>query len=159
MPPNAQTHPKKLLFALLIPLFMALVAVSVVNVALTPIGSSLGASSSQTQWVVSGYALAFGVPLVAAGRIGDATGRRRVFIIGIAFFTVGSLLSGLAPNAALLIAARVLQGLGAGFLNPQTTGHHSAELLGAISRPRVRNVRNHGGARRDCRSGAGRILA
>ncbi|GAA1750815.1 MFS transporter [Rothia terrae] len=122
MPPNAQTHPKKLLFALLIPLFMALVAVSVVNVALTPIGSSLGASSSQTQWVVSGYALAFGVPLVAAGRIGDATGRRRVFIIGIAFFTVGSLLSGLAPNAALLIAARILQGLGAGFLNPQTTG-------------------------------------
>lgn len=122
MPPAAQAHPKKLLFALLIPLFMALVAVSVVNVALTPIGSSLAASSSQTQWVVSGYALAFGVPLVAAGRIGDATGRRRVFITGILFFTVGSLLSGLAPSAGFLIAARVMQGLGAGFLNPQTTG-------------------------------------
>lgn len=122
MPAVAQTHPKKLLFALLIPLFMALVAVSVVNVALTPIGTSLGATSSQTQWVVSGYALAFGVPLVAAGRIGDASGRRRMFILGIIAFTLGSLLSGIAVNTNILIAARVLQGLGAGLLNPQTTG-------------------------------------
>lgn len=120
--PQPAISSKKLLSALLIPLFMALLAVSVVNVALTPIGNSLGASSSQTQWVVSGYALAFGVPLVAAGRFGDATGRRRMFILGITTFTVGSLISGLAPNVEVLIAARVLQGLGSGFLNPQTTG-------------------------------------
>lgn len=120
--PQPAISSKKLLSVLLIPLFMALLAVSVVNVALTPIGNSLGASSSQTQWVVSGYALAFGVPLVAAGRFGDATGRRRMFILGITTFTVGSLISGLAPNVEVLIAARVLQGLGSGFLNPQTTG-------------------------------------
>lgn len=120
--PQPAISSKKLLSALLIPLFMALLAVSVVNVALTPIGNSLGASSSQTQWVVSGYALAFGVPLVAAGRFGDATGRRRMFILGITTFTVGSLISGLAPNVEVLISARVLQGLGSGFLNPQTTG-------------------------------------
>lgn len=120
--PQPAISSKKLLSALLIPLFMALLAVSVVNVALTPIGNSLGASSSQTQWVVSGYALAFGVPLVAAGRFGDATGRRRMFILGITTFTVGSLISGLASNVEVLIAARVLQGLGSGFLNPQTTG-------------------------------------
>lgn len=116
------SQPKKLLAALLIPLFMALLAVSVVNVALAPMGTSLNATSSETQWVVSGYALAFGVPLVAAGRFGDATGRRRVFVWGVGLFTVGSLLSGLAPTIEILIAARVLQGLGSGLLNPQTTG-------------------------------------
>lgn len=113
---------RTLLFALMVPLFMALMAVSVVNVALAPISGSLGASSSETQWVVSGYALAFAVPLVAAGRIGDATGRRRMFMLGIVLFTLGSLGSGLAPTADLLVAARVVQGVGAGFINPQTTG-------------------------------------
>ena len=114
--------PRKLMTALLAPLFMALMAISVVNVALTPIAASLVASNSQAQWIVSGYALAFGVPLVAAGRIGDATGRRRMFIIGVGLFTLGSLLSALAPSIAVLIAARVLQGFGAGLFNPQTTG-------------------------------------
>ena len=119
---TVEAQPRKLLSALLVPLFMALMAVSVVNVALAPMGTSLNATSSETQWVVSGYALAFGVPLVAAGRFGDATGRRRVFVWGVGLFTVGSLLSGLAPTIEILIAARVLQGLGSGLLNPQTTG-------------------------------------
>lgn len=124
------SSPRKLMAALLTPLFMALMAISVVNVALTPIGNSLNAGSSQTQWVVSGYALAFGVPLVAAGRIGDATGRRRIFMIGVSFFTLGSLLSAIAPTIEILIAARVLQGLGAGFFNPQTTGIIQANFTG-----------------------------
>lgn len=119
---GAPISSRKILSALLIPLFMALLSVSVVNVALPPMGSSLNASSSQTQWVVSGYALAFGVPLVAAGRVGDATGRRRIFILGVLIFTVGSLMSGFAPTIETLIAARILQGLGSGLLNPQTTG-------------------------------------
>lgn len=113
---------RKMLFALMVPLFMALVAVSVVNVGMTPIGHSLHAETSQLQWVVSGYALAFAVFLVSAGRLGDATGRRRVFVSGVALFTIGSLASGLAPTADFLIAARLLQGLGSGLLNPQTTG-------------------------------------
>ncbi|MDY6052318.1 MAG: MFS transporter [Rothia sp. (in: high G+C Gram-positive bacteria)] len=126
----ASSSPRKLLIALLTPLFMALMAISVVNVALTPIRHSLDASSSQAQWVVSGYALAFGVPLVASGRIGDATGRRRMFIIGVSLFTLGSLISALAPTIEILIAARVLQGLGAGFFNPQTTGIIQANFTG-----------------------------
>lgn len=113
---------RKMILALMVPLFMALVAVSVVNVAMTPISRSLNADTSQVQWVVSGYALAFAVFLVSAGRLGDATGRRRVFITGIVLFTLGSLGSGLAPSADFLIAARLLQGFGSGLLNPQTTG-------------------------------------
>lgn len=113
---------KPLLAVLLAPLFMALVAVSVINVALTAIGESLDATSGGLQWVISGYALAFGMLLVPAGRAGDATGRRRMLIIGIAIFTLGSLLSGLAPSVEILNVSRILQGLGSGLLNPQTVG-------------------------------------
>lgn len=123
MPPVARTrHPRRLLLVLLVPLFMALVAVSVINVALTAIGSSLGATSEGLQWVISGYALAFGLLLVPAGRIGDATGRRRMFLIGVLVFTLGSLLAGLAPDVRVLNAARIVQGIGSGLLNPQTVG-------------------------------------
>lgn len=120
--PAPQINPNRVLIALLVPLFMALVAVSVVNVAITPMTRSLNASSSSIQWVVSGYALSFGMFLVAAGRLGDVTGRRRVLIWGVSLFTLGSALSGIAPTAEMLIAARVLQGFGSGLLNPQSTG-------------------------------------
>lgn len=111
-----------MLSVLLVPLFMALVAVSVVNVALTPIGDSLDASSSQLQWVVSGYALAFGVLLVPAGRLGDLMGRRRLLLLGVTLFTVGSLGAALATSSEVLNVTRVLQGLGSGLINPQTIG-------------------------------------
>lgn len=101
---------------------MALVAVSVINVALTAIGQSLGATSEGLQWVLSGYALAFGLALVPSGRLGDATGRRRMLLIGVTVFTLGSLLSGLAPGVGTLNVARLLQGLGSGLLNPQAVG-------------------------------------
>lgn len=113
---------KPLLAVLLMPLFMALIAVSVINVALPAIESSLHAGSEALQWVLSGYALSFGLLLVPAGRLGDATGRRRILIIGIAFFTIGSLLAGLAPSILVLNLARLLQGIGSGLLNPQTVG-------------------------------------
>ena len=111
---------KPLLAVLLAPLFMALIAVSVINVGLTAIGESFEATTGGLQWVISGYALAFGMLLVPAGRLGDATGRRRLLVIGIAVFTVGSLLSGLAPSVETLNLARILQGIGSGLLNPQT---------------------------------------
>jgi EmrB/QacA subfamily drug resistance transporter len=101
---------------------MALVAVSITNVALTPIGHSLGASSEGLQWVLSGYALAFGVLLVPSGRAGDATGRRRMLVAGIGLFTLGSLVAGLSPNVGVLNVARLMQGLGSGLLNPQSIG-------------------------------------
>ncbi|MFC0674741.1 MFS transporter [Brachybacterium hainanense] len=118
--PERPVHRRRLLAVLLVPLFMALIAVSVINVALTAIGHSLGATSEGLQWVISGYALSFGIMLVPAGRLGDATGRRRILVIGVAVFTLGSLLSGLAPDTRVLNAARILQGLGSGLLNPQT---------------------------------------
>ncbi|WP_245822416.1 MFS transporter [Brachybacterium avium] len=111
---------KPLLAVLLAPLFMALIAVSVINVGLTAIAEGLEADTGELQWVISGYALAFGMLLVPAGRAGDATGRRRMFIIGVGVFTAGSLLSGFAPSADMLNLARILQGLGSGLLNPQT---------------------------------------
>ena len=117
IPPSA----RHLLIALLIPLFMSLVSVSVVNVALTPIGESLNADSTGMQWVVAGYALVFGLFLVPAGRIGDATGHRRMFFIGVAVFTIGSTLAGLAPSILTLNAARLIQGIGAGLITPQTS--------------------------------------
>lgn len=121
-PTTAEVQPRRLLLVLLAPLFMALVAISVINVALSPIGSSLNADSQGLQWVLSGYALAFGVLLVPAGRAGDATGRRRMLLVGVGVFTAGSLASGLAPNVEILNLARIAQGIGSGLLNPQTVG-------------------------------------
>ncbi|SER96027.1 drug resistance transporter, EmrB/QacA subfamily [Pedococcus cremeus] len=102
--------------------FMTLLDVSIVNVALPSIREGIGASTSELQWVVSGYALAFGLVLVPAGRLGDARGRRTMFIVGVALFTLSSLAAGLAPTAFLLVVARLVQGLGGGILNPQVSG-------------------------------------
>lgn len=121
-PERAPVHRRWMLVVLLAPLFMALVAVSVINVGLTAIGESLGADSGGLQWVISGYALSFALLLVPAGRLGDATGRRRILLVGVAVFTLGSLAAGLAPSIITLNLARILQGLGSGLLNPQTTG-------------------------------------
>ena len=102
--------------------FMTLLDVSIVNVALPSIEKGLGASPSDLQWVVSGYALTFGLVLVPSGRLGDATGRRRMFVAGVVVFGVASLLCGLATSSSLLVGARLLQGIGGGLLNPQVSG-------------------------------------
>src|SRR5690606_20141348 len=81
--------------------FMALLAVSIVNVAVRSLAVGLDAPHEDLQWIVSGYALAFGVALGLAGRIGDARGRRRVFLVGVAGFTRASVASGLAPVAGV----------------------------------------------------------
>ncbi|MDQ4010797.1 MAG: MFS transporter [Actinomycetota bacterium] len=101
---------------------MSLLDVSIVNVALPSITQSLGASVAQVQWVVSGYALTFGLVLVAGGRLGDALGRRRMFLVALAGFVLTSALCGAAPSAELLVAARLLQGVAAGMLTPQNSG-------------------------------------
>ena len=101
---------------------MSLLDVSIVNVALPSIAQSLDASVAQMQWVVSGYALAFGLVLVAGGRLGDALGRRRMFLVALAGFVLTSALCGAAPTAELLVAARLLQGVTAGMLTPQNSG-------------------------------------
>lgn len=113
---------RQILLVVLIPVFMSLLSVSIVNVVLPGIGRDLDAPSSALQWVLSGYTLSFGVLLVAAGRAGDVYGRGRLFVIGSILFGAASLLAGLAPNDIVLNIARVLMGFGSGLLNPQTVG-------------------------------------
>jgi EmrB/QacA subfamily drug resistance transporter len=106
----------------LVAAFMTLLDVSIVNVALPSIRNDLHLSSGELQWVLSGYALTFGLLLVPAGRFGDARGRRDVFIAGLAVFTLASAAAGLATGALWLITARLVQGAAAGVVNPQVSG-------------------------------------
>ena len=102
--------------------FMSLLDVTIVNVALPSMRSGLDTSAGTIQWVVSGYALAFGLTLVAGGRLGDAHGRRRLMLIGLTGFILSSAAAGLAPTAELVVVARLLQGASAGLLTPQSSG-------------------------------------
>ncbi len=99
--------------------FMSLLDTTIVNVALPSIARGLGAGHSTLEWVVSGYALAFGLVLIPAGRLGDAIGRRPVYIAGLAAFLLASLGAGLSRTAAELVAARIVQGVAAGTYYPQ----------------------------------------
>ncbi|MCX2970875.1 MFS transporter [Streptomyces sp. JHD 1] len=101
--------------------FITLLDVSIVNVALPAIRDGLGASAGAIQWVVAGYALSFGLLLVPAGRVGDARGRRLLFMTGLALFAVASALCGLAQSPAWLVAARFGQGLAGGIVTPQVS--------------------------------------
>src|SRR3954454_2673577 len=120
-------------------LFITLLDVSVTNVALPSIGQATDATPAQLQWVVSGYTLAFGLVPVLAGRLGDDHGRRLMFQGGVGSFAATSLLAGLAPSAPVLIAARVLQGLAGGLINPQVSGLVQ-QLFGSEERGRAFGV-------------------
>ena len=98
--------------------FMVIVDVAVVNVALPAIKHDLHFSQESLQWVITAYALLFGGTLLLGGRLADLLGRRRLFMVGVSVFTVGSLLSGLAWSEGALIATRGLQGLGGALLAP-----------------------------------------
>jgi DHA2 family methylenomycin A resistance protein-like MFS transporter len=94
--------------------------VTIVNTALSSIGTSLGGGVSELQWVVSAYTIAFAAFILTAGALGDRIGAKRVFMAGFAIFTVASVACALAPNATLLIVARGVQGLGAAILVPNS---------------------------------------
>ena len=94
--------------------------VTIVNTALGSIGASLGGGVSELQWVVSAYTIAFAAFILTAGAIGDRIGTKRVFMTGFALFTAASLACALAPTAAILIAARCVQGLAAAILVPNS---------------------------------------
>ncbi|MFD6794496.1 MULTISPECIES: MFS transporter [Prauserella salsuginis group] len=102
--------------------FMSLLDVSIVNVALPSIQDALDATVAGTQWVVSGYALTFGLVLVTGGRLGDELGRRRMFLFALSAFVVTSGIAGASSSEGMLIAARLAQGVAAGMLAPQNTG-------------------------------------
>ena len=98
--------------------FMVIVDVAVVNVALPAIKHDLHFSQQSLQWVITAYSILFGGTLLLGGRLADLLGRRRLFMTGVAVFTVGSLLSGLAWSEGALIVTRALQGLGGALLAP-----------------------------------------
>jgi EmrB/QacA subfamily drug resistance transporter len=121
-PPALDPHRWRALTVMLMGQFAALLDVSVTNVALPSIGHATGASTTELQWVVSGYILAFALMPVIGGRLGDSRGRRRVFLIGVIGFVLASACVGLAPTAGVVIAARVVQGLFGGMIGPQVSG-------------------------------------
>jgi EmrB/QacA subfamily drug resistance transporter len=102
--------------------FMVLLDVTIVNVAIPSMRSALDTTAGGIQWVVSGYALAFGLTLVTGGRLGDAYGRRRLMMVGLAGFIAASAAAGLAPTIEVLVLARLVQGVAAGLLTPQNSG-------------------------------------
>jgi EmrB/QacA subfamily drug resistance transporter len=124
---------------ILLAAFMVVLDFSIVNVALPSIERELGMTASAVQWVITGYAIAFGGLLILGGRAADLFGRRRMFVAGLVAFTAASLAGGLAHDPALLIAARVVQGAGAAVVAPAalslittsfSDGHQRTRALG-----------------------------
>ena len=110
--------------------FMALLDVTIVNVAMPTIGRTLHASGAELQLVVSGYTVSYAMLLITGARLGDLRGRRRMFLAGIALFTVSSAVCGVAPDTVVLIAARFLQGAGAAATMPQIMSVIQARFAG-----------------------------
>lgn len=114
-------HPQRwiALAMLLIAGFMNLIDVTIVNVALPSLQANLHANSSQIEWVVAGYVLAFALGLLPLGRLGDIIGRKHMFLAGVTGFSLISLLCGIAPNIEFLVISRILQGLAGALMMPQ----------------------------------------
>ena len=118
---------RRVLSVLLTGTFIAVLDFFIVNVAIPQMQHDLNASDAQIQFVVAGFALAYGSMLIVGGRLGDIFGRRRIFVLGLALFTVASAMCGAAPDAGYIIAGRVGQGLAAALLSPQVLS-----ILGSI---------------------------
>ncbi len=116
-------------------LFMIMLDNTVVNVALPSIQRDLGIGLSELEWIVAGYALTFAALMLVGGKVADAYGRRLVFVIGIGVFTLASLWCGLANSGDMLIAARIVQGVGAALMNPATLS-----IIAATFPPRQRGT-------------------
>ena len=106
--------------AMCLSLFMIMLDNTVVNVALPSIQRELDTSISGLEWIVNGYTLSFAVLLAVGGRLGDIFGRRKMFVTGVAIFTISSTTAGLAPDSTSLVISRVLQGFGAALMMPGT---------------------------------------
>lgn len=113
-------NPWAVLAVLCLGLFMLLLDGTIVNIAVPHIQGYYDTAFSNIQWVMNAYILAFAVLLVTLGRFGDLWGRRKLFVLGMVLFTVGSAACGLAPSISLLIAFRVLQGIGGAAMMPAT---------------------------------------
>src|SRR5207245_11032922 len=116
-------------------LFMIMLDNTVVNVALPSMQKSLHIGPNELEWIGVGYALTFATLMLTGGKLADLYGRRLLFIVGLAIFTAASLAGGLPPTAGALIAARVVQGVGAAIMNPATLG-----IITATFPPRQRGT-------------------
>jgi MFS transporter, DHA2 family, methylenomycin A resistance protein len=115
-----RTRPRLVLIATSLGVLFAQIDTSVVNLALKSIGADLHAGVSEMQWVIDSYNLAYASLLLTAGTLGDLYGRRRIFVLGIVLFIIGTLICALAPNAATLIGGRIVSGIGAAFEVPMS---------------------------------------
>lgn len=124
------------LISIMLGAFISLLDTTIVNVALPDITTALHATSETIEWVISGYALAFGLVLILAGRLGDKFGRKNIYIIGITLFLIMSVTAGFADSENSLIISRVIQGLAAGLFFPQINATimdmYSGKSLGKI---------------------------
>jgi EmrB/QacA subfamily drug resistance transporter len=110
------------------PFFMVILDIFIVNVTAPSLQAELGASESDVQWVVAAYLLTYAISLITGGRLGDVFGRRRLFRIGVAGFTIASALCAAAPTPTALIAARLLQGFAGAAMWPQVLSIIQVEL-------------------------------
>jgi MFS family permease len=120
-PPAVQWGTPKarwILFATVLGSGIAFLDTTVVNVALATIGAELDASVAVLQWILNAYTLTLASLILIGGSLGDLFGRRRVFLIGVTWFAIGSAICGVAPNAGTLVAARAFQGIGGALLTP-----------------------------------------
>ncbi|HYO18713.1 MAG TPA: DHA2 family efflux MFS transporter permease subunit [Dermatophilaceae bacterium] len=117
---NVPENPWPALWALVMGFFMILVDSTIVSIATPALMRSFDADINAVLWVTSSYLLAYAVPLLITGRLGDRIGPKRVYLIGLAVFTASSLWCGLTGSIGMLVAARVVQGLGASLMTPQT---------------------------------------
>ncbi|HEX5508856.1 MAG TPA: MFS transporter [Pseudolabrys sp.] len=108
--------------------FMAVLDFFIVNVAIPGMQRDLRANDAEIELVVAGYAVAYGSALIIGSRLGDRFGRKRMFLLGVALFTVSSAICGFTPNAEILVIARLIQGLAAALLSPQVLAIFGAEL-------------------------------
>lgn len=111
---------RRLLAALLVGPFMAQADATIANVATPSIHADLGASGATLELVIGGYLIAFAVLLITGARLGQTHGYRRIYLLGIGLFGLASLVCGVAPDTAVLVGARVVQGIGAALMFPQT---------------------------------------
>jgi len=117
LPNGEAVNPWTVLISIMLGFFMSLLDATITNIALTTIQTSLKADLTTVSWVINAYLIAFAGLLIAMGRFADQFGRKRVFMIGMVIFSLGSLLCAIAPTIQFLISFRVLQGVGAAALN------------------------------------------
>ncbi len=111
----------KVLISVVFGIFMVILDTTVVNVAFRTLQQEFAANVNDSQWIISIYIMALGISTPLSGFLGDRFGMKRIFLLGLSLFVLGSLLCGLAPNLWVLIAARALQGIGGGIALPLGT--------------------------------------